>query len=98
MRERTVPYVFTVEHIKGVRNIAVDCLSRYPNFGTKLDVEEEVCRRIVMEAHEELREDPALDNTLMKGKEDQKYLQAIESVRKGLSKEEIKMLPSERGA
>ena len=53
MRERTVPYIFTVEYIKGVRNIAADCISHYPNFGTKLDVEEEVFRRIVMKAHEE---------------------------------------------
>merc|ERR1712015_61544 len=96
--ERTFGYNFETKFVRGSRNLASDCLSRQVNYGQELDVADEVVRRIVMESSEQVRQDPLMSDIFAAIAEDNKYLEAVEAKRSGMSKADLKKLPEDNGA
>ena len=108
--ERTAKYSFTTVYLKGKKNLACDALSRFPLFGSEEvsdpnldeglgdDKEIYTCAMVNAEVDEGIREDPLLADVLFAVQDDIKYKEASLALRQGLSKDDIKRLPTEHGA
>ena len=96
--EHTMCFNFETRFIKGSRNLASDCLSRQVNYGEAVDVADEVVRRIMLDSTQQVREDPLMMDIFSAVADDKRYMEAMDAKRKGLSKSDVKKLPSENGA
>ena len=102
LRERCLPYVFSVKVIKGVRNEICDALSRSPVFGPEMILQEDHCCYLASawddEEVEQVKSDPLMADIMIDIKADHAYLQAIEAFRGGKTKDDVRKLPTEHGA